>query len=413
MQASYQGYQPVYGGGYQMGQYLGGPDIVPAAYTEMGEQGYGCPPGGCGNDVYGHGGCGHGGCHSCSSGCNHGCNHGCGLRGHGGCGACGHHGCDDCWGSDGCSTCGFFNPLGIFACGWRVRGEAVLLHRTLADQVAYAFTNDPTNPVLSNNNLDYDYNWSFRVSAERRVHENNSIEVTYMGLWNWDNRARFNSPAGDIQSFYDFGGLPVLGFDGATSQEIGYSSDFHNAEINYWTPLPCGCLGAVQVSTCWGVRYVRITEDFLYTSITPTHTGRSLIATDNDLVGGQFGWLVTMPLNCNWALRWGGKVGVYGNAGRQHTTVDATAIGGATTEFVNETVRRGDAAFVGGTDVQLSYRVNCGLSLFAGAEFLWVDGVALAAEQFNPVLGPGRQEFINDNGLAFFQGFNFGVEYTW
>ncbi len=68
MQASYQGYQPVYGGGYQMGQYLGGPDIVPAAYTEMGEQGYGCPPGGCGNDVYGHGGCGHGGCHSCSSG---------------------------------------------------------------------------------------------------------------------------------------------------------------------------------------------------------------------------------------------------------------------------------------------------------------------------------------------------------
>ncbi len=409
MQASYQGYQAVYPASYgpqayggnpyaQQGQYPSGPDVMPAAYHQ------GCgPEGGGGAGCHPGGGCGPQGC---SSGCGQQCGSGCGKRCSGCCDPC----CNDC---AACGDCGCFNPLlGVFSCGWRVRGEGVLLHRTLADQVAYAFVNDPTAPVLSNNNLDFDYEWSFRVAAERRLHDDHSLEVQYMGFWNWSNGVRFNDAAGNIQSFYNVNGAPITGFANATTQEIAYSSEFDSAEINHWVPVKCSCLGSWNLSTCLGARYVRISEDFQILSFAPGGTGSSSIGTQNDLIGGHFGWLVTAPINCNWALRWGGRAGVFGNIIQSGTSVDSN-VGGVNTRLLDESDRKGDVAFVGGTDVQLAYRVNCGLSLTVGTEFLWVDGVALAAEQFNPNIGAARVPFTNDNGLAFYQGFSFGLEYVW
>ena len=410
------------------GYYPGGTEIIPAAYRmqdpmqgpagayptaaypEAGHQGGGCPSGGCPSGNCGSGNCGSGCCSSgCSSGCTKGCKSGCGLFKRGCCDPCDNCGRDDC-----CGRCCFM-PVAGLASGWRVRGEGVLLHRTVADQQNYTFATGQVASLLSNDLLDFNYEWSFRVAAERRIFEDHSIEVSYMGLWNWNDFRHVNSSVNGLQSaYFDTGGGTAIGFDNAMGQDIAYSTEFHSAEINHWIPCQCDCLGAIQLSTCFGARYVKISEDFIYNSYSTAGNGFSSYASENDLVGGHFGWLVTVPLNCNWALRWGGRAGIFGNIIQQRNNVLSPDVaGGPLVTQVNEQFFDGDAAFVGGTDAQLAYRVNCGLSIILGVECLWVDGVALAAEQFNPNIGLDRSPTLNDNGTAYFQGFSFGLEYAW
>lgn len=327
----------------------------------------------------------------------------------------GGHAHDGYYGED-CDSCGcgLFNPFLLLGCGWRVRGEGLLLHRAVGGNKTYSI-NDATSGIgLANDNLDFDYEWSFRVAAERRVHGNNSIEASYFGLFYWDDTAVAISPTEDLQSLYNDGGAPLIGFSDAIAQTLRYQTELHSAEVNYWRPLQCSWLGAIQVSTCWGVRWVKIDEGLDFVSGSEAGVGVSETQTKNDLIGSHFGWLISVPLHPNWQLRWGGRAGIFGNLGRQHTeiyTVDNAT--GTATLLVEESVRRGDAAFVGSMEAQLAYRINAGWSVYVGTELLWVDGVALAAEQFQAATGADRIERINDNGLAYYQGFQFGVEATW
>jgi hypothetical protein len=68
------------------------------------------------------------------------------------------------------------------------------------------------------------------------------------------------------------------------------------------------------------------------------------------------------------------------------------------------------------------YRLNYNWTFKLGYQFLFVDGVALASENFNPTPPsvfagvPGdliRRPTINDNGNAFYHGLMAGVEFMW
>ncbi len=323
---------------------------------------------------------------------------------HLGCENCGHEGCHSCRG-----PC-LFNPLLLLGCGWRVRGEGVILHRTVAGNVVYAVNDTTGGTALANDNLDFDYEWGFRVAAERRICCDHSIEASYFGQFYWDDIAAATSATNSLQSPYTFGGGPLLGFTDAFLQTLEYQTELQSAELNYWIPLNWHWLGSWKVSTAWGARWVKVSEELTHASFAANGAGVSFIDTDNDLVGGHFGWLVSVPLNCNWQFRWGGRAGIFGNIGRQSTNVVTIDDTGATTFAFSDSARRGDAAFVGGMEAQIAYRLNCGWSIYAGTELLWVEGIALAAEQFTPELTENR---INDNGLAYYQGFHFGVEATW
>ena len=78
-----------------------------------------------------------------------------------------------------------------------------------------------------------------------------------------------------------------------------------------------------------------------------------------------------------------------------------------------------DVSFVGQANLLATYRINYQWTLRAGYQFLFVDGVALASENFNPVLpninnpfNP-RKTIVNTNGNVFYHGWNIGAEYMW
>jgi hypothetical protein len=67
----------------------------------------------------------------------------------------------------------------------------------------------------------------------------------------------------------------------------------------------------------------------------------------------------------------------------------------------------------------LTYRLNYNWTVRGGYQFLFVDGVALGPENFNPeapaILDPAstRSPFLNDNGNVFYHGWTIGAEFMW
>ena len=68
-----------------------------------------------------------------------------------------------------------------------------------------------------------------------------------------------------------------------------------------------------------------------------------------------------------------------------------------------------------------TYRLNYQWTAKLGYHFLYVDGVALATENFNPTPpalffpppGVNRTVSMNDNGNVFYHGFMAGLEFMW
>jgi hypothetical protein len=278
---------------------------------------------------------------------------------------------------------------------------------------------DLGNPiVLSTDQLDFDEASGFRFSGMFQVSAGGSVEFTYFGTFHWHKSASVSDPNGGLFSVVsDFGQFAQFAeLDNATFQRIDYSSTFDNFEINFrrrWVAPNC----RYQGSWLAGVRYFKLDEDFQYVSVADG-TADFDVNTNNSLTGFQAGgdlWLCVVP-----GLRLGGefKAGIFGNHASQGTTITATSL----PEAFEESVVVNDVAFVSNLDLMMLYRLNYNWTFKLGYQFLFVDGVALASENFNPTPPavfagvPGniiREETINDNGNVFYHGLMIGAEFLW
>jgi hypothetical protein len=211
--------------------------------------------------------------------------------------------------------------------------------------------------------------------------------------------------------------------DNAEFASIEYSSTFDSLELDFrrrWMAPNC----RFQGSCLAGVRYFRLEEDFVHKisvnrpdpngPANPDITGflNYSVETANSLTGFQVGGDAWVTLCPGIQLGTEGKFGIYGNRADQHTVILAQSLGVPVDEFDSDD----DVAFLGETALISTWRVNQHLTLRGGIQFLYVDGVALAPENFNsnpPFLGGARTTFINDNGDVFYHGFTGGVEWMW
>lgn len=276
--------------------------------------------------------------------------------------------------------------------------------------------------VLSTDQLDFDEAAGFRFSGMFQVTAGGSVEFTYYGTFHWHKSATVSSDTDSLFSVVsDFGQNPPGGFaetDNSSFQRIDYSSTFDNFEINFrrrWIAPNC----RYQGSWLAGVRYFKLDEDFQYITVNTTNGIADFdVNTNNSLTGFQAGgdlWLCVVP-----GLRVGGefKAGIFGNHASQGTTITATSLA---LPF-NESMTVNDVAFVSNLDLMMLYRLNYNWTFKLGYQFLFVDGVALASENFNPTPPavfagvPGdliRSESINDNGNVFYHGLMIGAEFLW
>ncbi len=393
----------------------------------------------------------------CAGGCGAGCDDGC-IDGGDGCAACGPDGqnspglfrltdmfnqfrsrgsCDDgscgngmC--SGGCGVHGYggygsqllgheHGPFGDGGCcaprWYDVHAEWMYLKRDdVGKNIGFTSLGVGGNPiVLSTDDLDFEQENGFRLTWAYLVGPGTNVEATYFGTFNWAAAAQVEDANDNLFSVLsDFGtnpGPPAFGFadtDSAYFHAINYSSELNNAEINLrhrWISANCLLHG----SWLLGARYVTVEEDFGY--ITRTNVGHMdyLVSTENDLIGAQLGG--DMMLSISPRFKFGGefKAGVYGARTKQRTTVTATA-GTAVQEFQ----RDGDVAFVGEAGAIGVFRVTPRFSIRGGYQLLFLDGLALASENFNTEspFSP-RQTILENNGDIFYHGSTAGFEWTW
>jgi hypothetical protein len=100
-------------------------------------------------------------------------------------------------------------------------------------------------------------------------------------------------------------------------------------------------------------------------------------------------------------------------------TVNTQPINPPVNPFTEEQIHN-DVAYVGDASLIATYRVNYQWTVRGGYQLLYVDGVALATDNFNiePPAGPfgpfgARVPFVDDDGSAFYHGLFVGAEYMW
>ena len=320
--------------------------------------------------------------------------------------------------------CGPIGSGGGYYPVWRARLGAVHLHRNVSDHIAFSVINSPNgvSTQMSTDDLKFQHQFSGVISLERRVpglHGNNSVEISYMGGSRWNDQKVTFDPFGNLFSPYRIIGLQdgptdfnAPGYDNANWHVIAYSSELHNAELNYWVPLAYRW-GGFKTSFLFGARWVGLYEDFDYTSLTspndPTQGGLTLIKTHNNLVGGQIGWSTTYAMNQNFSLRWDGKAGVYNNFAEQITFITAP-----NALSFGERSRHTTGTFVGGSSLVCTHQWSCNWQTFVGYQVMWMDKLALAPENFNPEFPfPTRTATVDVGGELFLHGGMAGIEASW
>jgi hypothetical protein len=286
--------------------------------------------------------------------------------------------------------------------------------------------------VLQTGDLSFEEAPSFRFSAAFQVGPGGNVEFTYFGLFNYSD-SQFVRRSGDndlFSVFSDFGLVPFNGFaetDQSDYQQISYNSTFDSFEVNYrqrWMAPNC----RYQGSWLCGVRHFILDEKFRYFTSSSANgingdpldpaQARFDVDTTNNLTGVQIGgdmWICLLP-----GLRMGGeaKLGVYGN----HMNANTTAgVNNGNIPTFSERVEVNDVSFIAQADLTATYRFNYQWTGRIGYQFLFVDGVALATENFNtappalfiPPPGVTRTPFINDNGNVFYHGWYAGLEFMW
>jgi len=323
---------------------------------------------------------------------------------------------------------------------------------------ALNFNNDgtPPNLVLSSSDLDTDDNPGFRIMGRYDCGPLSVLEFGYSAFYDMNDQISFTDPGaqanglGNLFSpFTNFGDgfLPESevdpvegGFDPADLQDfeetdrasshtVVFNSDLQTAEMSYrrywvgYSPRVSGTLLA-------GFRYSKLKEGLRFNTVGTNFlqgdadsnapsggigTADLRISADNNLAGFQMGgdmWIAVVQ-----GLRLGaeGKAGIYNN--QYELTTSFTTSDGDPAFASN--FKDNQVAFISEAKVMLVADILPSLSVRGGYEVLFLNSLALVGDNFpagSPYANPNVPAFVsggNDQGDAFFHGWNCGLEYIW
>jgi hypothetical protein len=336
------------------------------------------------------------------------------------------------WGKHGPAGCDCGNEHCAGCCNprwWDVQTEFMYMTREEVSRPVNFVSQGIGGPiVLSTDDLDFHHEPGFRFMGAIMLGPGTNVEGGYFGMFHWRSAAGVESQNNDLFSAIgDFGVNPAPPdfpeVREASLAAIAYSSELHNWEMNFrrrWVSPNC----RFHSSALIGARYIVLDEDFLHfldrqlpiPGIGPANTSID-ISTFNDLIGFHVGGDLLLCLFPG--VKVGGqlKAGLLGVQSGQRTRIDTvrpadTNLNQQFQEYVSDE----DVALVGEGGFEAIIEATERVTLRTGFQLLYINGVALAPEQFNAnfIPPPGTREVeINHNGDVFYHGFYAGFEYTW
>ncbi|MBN1589795.1 MAG: BBP7 family outer membrane beta-barrel protein [Pirellulales bacterium] len=250
------------------------------------------------------------------------------------------------------------------------------------------------------------------------------LEYSCLAADSWEGDAAVrdqtpNTPGGLgnlFSPFGRFGDSPVDDFDYNELVSIRGNSHVKSFDLNLWhrlnmPPEP------LQVSLFYGIRYIDLGEQFTYYSQTqvPLGTGATQfvdVRTKNDLLGAQLGTFLEWHVDPRWWFDARLAAGLFNNRAAQTTLHRETG------DNPGETFRenRGTRGTVGAeVSLALVYCFRPNLSTRFGYHFLWLDRVALGAENFetNPDILRNGPAQLDVEDTIMYHGPFLGLTLTW
>ncbi len=298
------------------------------------------------------------------------------------------------------ATCGDAagHELGSESVCWYLTADALVLHRNTPSSAELISNTANSAQALDAADFEFGFRTGYDLSLARRTADGEGLELRYFAVDHWHATASEPTTSGQLLRMNS--AVPVFTTSG-TSIEGGYASALRSSELNR----------RVAWTDCWnllgGFRYLELDEHL------STHLVNSPVPLDlevnsrNRLYGLQLG-ADSVLWNAGGPLTWQvvGKAGVFHNAQAQASSYS--------TGLVTLPSNGGDdhVAFVGEFGVTGEYVLTDCLSLRGGYRLLWVDGVALAADQVlanDFTAGQG----LDSNGDVFYHGAFGGLQLVW
>ncbi|MGW8257521.1 MAG: BBP7 family outer membrane beta-barrel protein, partial [Thermoguttaceae bacterium] len=274
--------------------------------------------------------------------------------------ACGADCFDGCGGSCG-GSCADCCPQ------WEITGDYIIFDR-VGNNSQPLVRDYYTNEVLKNTDeARFGFHGGPRVSLIRHGCRCYDLELLYFQIDGWNstmlattdeltrNPISFPTAEGSITTIYPM--------------QFQYTSQLYNSELNLrWNPL---CRVAVMA----GFRWAELNENFNAGILAPDLSNFWNTRVRNNLYGFQIGADAILYERGCFSIDGLLKAGVYNN----HAEQTSTLMTGQTYPAVSASTDH--VSFLGELGLQAKYQLTCNLTIRAGYEALWIDGVALAPSQ--------------------------------
>lgn len=297
---------------------------------------------------------------------------------------------------------------------WYASADALMLMRDSTPKRAFQSLNSKTNIVLDTDDLEANFQAGPRITLGRRFGERFQFEYSWFQLGSWDDRAAVRDETANaagsfgnmFSPFSNFGDPAVALLDYNDLATIEYRSTLDNMEFNLRQKIIMPP-GPLAVSVLVGARHLDIRERFAYAtnSITPLGVVSSqdlLVEAGNDLWGVQIGALLEFQVDYRCQIVLDLKGGIFNNAADQSTIYTPTVAGVSATSTGS---RAEDVtAWVGEILLAVNFQLTPHLSTQIGYQMLWVEGIALASENFQSdvaILATGPTDLIHDGHVVY------------
>ncbi len=269
--------------------------------------------------------------------------------------------------------------------------------------------------LISTQDLDFDFEPGVRATVGWRspcCWLCSAWEFTYLGIFDWDDSATVVgsdnlSAAGDL-------GFVVNGFTLAETMQTSYGSRVHSGEANcfkcFYNHVDCDHFRSID--WLWGLRYLKLDENLsLVGNNDAVAAALYDVDVNNNLYGAQLGARIR-SFHGKWGWEITKKIGVYGNDESQRQQI-IDELGVNDVLFRTASASGEDVAFVTDLSASVVYHVSRHCGLRCGYNLLWIDGVALAANQldFNDLIDSGTS--LRDGDDTFLHGLHVGFEVNW
>lgn len=279
-----------------------------------------------------------------------------------------------------------------------VRAGALTLHKS--DNQSHVLLSDQATgqPYLTTSDTTPGWTAGAEIDFFLRLSDDLFFEFDWftIGAWSRQHNADLNGATVNI-------GFPIDGASFATNQQ------FKNYEFNLRRRL------TDDFTVLAGFRYIELNDAFHihYDASSAGITEDGTVGAFNRLYGFQIGSQGTFLRYGGWQLDGWVKSGIFGNSAGNSTQVVLNGVGVTLPPFE---ARKSDASFVGDLGLRASRQLGNHIQLYGGYRIMFVDGVALGANQYNNVStffsGAGPVSMVT-NGSQFYHGAELGLIFSY